>query len=121
MPVLLRGKILNISRKDFEEFLNCPLKGDRKTKYYAIVSGRRFPAKRLLYEVLKKKGYTFTLQEFTTEDAVRILKSIGIEVREFPKEKDLKPMKNKDELLKFAGILQIGGNAIEEEQKLYSA
>ena len=124
MVVVLRGKEIELKYEDFKRVSEKKIKSDRKTKYYAIVEGKKFPVKRLLYEVLKAKGYDFTLQDFTTEDAVRILKRLGIEIREIEElDKQVSKEKrgNKEKILKYVGVIEIGGNAVEDEQKLYSS
>ena len=124
MVVVLRGKEIELKYEDFKGVSEKKIKSDRKTKYYAIVEGKKFPVKRLLYEVLKAKGYDFTLQDFTTEDAIRILKRLGIEIREIEElDKQVSKEKrgNKEKILKYVGVIEIGGNAVEDEQKLYSS
>jgi len=123
MVVVLKGKRVELSYEDLRKILEKEIIGDRKTKYYAVIEGKRVPVKRFLYEVLKSKGYEFTLQDFTTKDAVRILKHFGVRVEEAgekEKEKTHEERSKKTEILKFAGVLSIGGNAVEDEEKLYS-
>jgi len=113
--VILRGKEVNISVSDVEKVAKeRNIKEDKKTTYFALIKGKKVPVKRLLYEVLKEKGYDFTLQHFTTEDAVRILTKLGIKVKSF------KDIGRKENLLKHAGKIEIGGNALEDEGKIYT-
>jgi len=111
--VILRGKEINLTRRDVERVAKEKrIMGNRKTAYFALIEGKKVPVKRLLYEVLKEKGYDFTLQHFTTEDAVRILTKLGIKVM------SAKDIGRKEDLLKHAGKIEIGGNAIEDEGKI---
>lgn len=67
------------------------------------------PVKRLIGEVLRSKGYYLPLRDITNNYAIEILKSFRI------------PVYKKSELLKrLAGLVSIGGNSVEEEEKLYS-
>lgn len=124
MVVVLRGKEIELGYEDIKRVSKRRIRGDRKTKYYAIVEGKKYPVKRLLYEVLKEKGYDFTLQDFTTEDAIRILKRLGVEIKEaknLEEQVSEKEKGNKAKILRYAGVFEMGGNAVEDEQKLYSS
>lgn len=87
----------------------------RQTRYAVIVDGRKLPAKRLLLEVLKQKGLEFTLQDLSTGDAVHIFRKLGLKVL------DLSEAGRKESILKYAGRLSTGGNAVEDKRRLYSS
>ena len=78
-----------------------------------MIGGKRIPVKNLLQEALKDKGFYFSLLEFTTQDAVRILGKLGVEIIEDRRVGTAKV------LLKFAGVVSMGGNAVEDERRLY--
>jgi uncharacterized protein (DUF433 family) len=109
---ILRGKEAHISKKDIEKVALKKRIVGRGKNYYACINGKRIPVKNLLYEVLKEKGYDVTLLDFTTQDAVRILRKLGVEILE---EREIGTAKA---LLKFAGTLSIGGDALEDERRL---
>ncbi len=116
IEVTLRGRKIKLNFEDFKKTkASVHVISDKKTKYVALLNGKRIPVKRALYEVLKAKGYDLTLQDFTTEDAVRILRKFNIPIL------TLENLGNKDFLLSFAGRLSIGGNALEDEKGLYTA
>ncbi len=109
---VLRGKEAHLSKKDVEKVAQKRIDG-RGRAYCALINGKRIPVKNLLYEVLREKGYDVTLLDFTTQDAVRILRKLGVEIVE---EKKIGTAKS---LLKFAGALSMGGDAVEDERRLY--
>ena len=109
---ILRGKEAYLSKKDVERVAKKRIPGRGKT-YYALIDGKRIPVKNLLYEVFKEKGYDVTLLDFTTQDAVRILRKLDVEIVE---EREIGTAKS---LLKLAGSLAMGGDAVEDEQRLY--
>ena len=109
---ILRGKEAYLSKKDIEKVVKKRIRGRGKT-YYALIDGRRIPVKNLLYEVFKQKGYDVTLLDFTTQDAVRILRKPDVEIVE---EREIGTAKS---LLKLAGSLTMGDDAVEDEQRLY--
>jgi hypothetical protein len=109
---ILRGKEAYLSKIDIEKVAKKRIPGRGKT-YYALIGGKRIPVKNLLYEVLKEKGYAVILLDFTTQDAVRILRKLDVEIVE---ETEIGTAKG---LLKLAGTLAIGGDAVEDEKRMY--
>lgn len=109
---ILRGKETYISKKEIEKAAMRNIAGRGKS-YYALVGGRKIPVKNLIYEVLQQKGYDITLLDFTTQDAVRILRKLGVEIIEKVK------MGTANNLLKFAGTISLGGDAVKDERDLY--
>ena len=109
---VLRGKEVYLSKKDVERAAQNGITG-KGTAYFALIAGKRIPVKNLLQEALKDKGFYFSLLEFTTQDAVRILGKLGVEMIEDRRVGTAKT------LLKFAGVVSMGGNAVEDERGLY--
>jgi len=109
---ILRGKETYISKKEIEHAAMRNIAGRGKS-YYALVGARKIPVKNLIYEVLQQKGYNITLLDFTTQDAVRILRKLGVEIIEKVK------MGTASNLLKFAGTISLGGDAVKDERELY--
>ena len=109
---ILRGKETYISKKEIEHAAMRNIAGRGKS-YYALVGARKIPVKNLIYEVLQQKGYNITLLDFTTQDAVRILRKLGVEIIEKVK------MGTASNLLKFAGTISLGGDAVKDERDLY--
>ncbi len=101
--------ILKASRQDYSTY--------KGTDYFAKVEGKEVPAKRLIEQVLKEKGTGLTLQDITTKYAVDILRKLDIPV--YRKSEHLHSSRM-ERLKKLAGSISIGGNAVEEEKKLYS-
>ena len=109
---VLRGKEVYLSKKDIERVAQNGITG-RGTAYFALIGGKRIPVKNLLQEALKDKGFYFSLLEFTTQDAVRILGKLGVEIVEY------RMVGTAKSLLKFAGVVSMGGDAVEDEGRLY--
>ena len=115
MKTVLKGVELEVKKEEVEEVAKSgQVKGKGKTRYMVIVEGSRLPAKRLISEVLKKKGINLTLQDFSTKDAVHILRKLGFEIVDMEEEK-------RKSLLDLAGMIAIGGNAVEDKRNLYSS
>jgi hypothetical protein len=112
MRMRIRGIEVNVERQDVERIAREALKANGKTRYVVIVKGRAFPAKRLFHELLKSKGLSLTLQDITTKDAVYAFRRLGFEVVD---------KGEAGSLLELAGSLSIGGNAVEDERRLYSS
>ena len=109
---VLRGKEVYLSKNDVERAAQNGITG-RGAAYFALIGGKRIPVKNLLQEALKNKGFYFSLLEFTTQDAVRILRKLDVEILE---DRNVGTAKS---LLKFAGVVSMGGNAVEDEGRLY--
>ena len=110
MEVVLRKKGFKIERKDVEKVLEgVRVESNSQTHYYVVVNGRELPVKKALWKVLKEKGVGLTLLDFTTQDAVRIFKRLGFDVVK----------RGKWNLLRFAGAIKGGGNAVEDKKRLY--
>ena len=73
----------------------------------------RIPPKRLLFEILKRKGIGLSFQNFTVKDTVYLFRRLGFEIVD-------KEEEEKKSLLDFAGAIALGGNAVEDERKMYS-
>ncbi|HDD44134.1 MAG TPA: hypothetical protein ENG63_04650 [Candidatus Desulfofervidus auxilii] len=114
MEFVLRKQKIKLTKKDLINiFKEKQIKAGRGKKYFVIINSKKIPVKDALYHVLRKKQYDFSLLDFTTADAIRIFKKLGLKVIH---EQEMKG----ERLLKYAGILSIGGNALEDEKKLYT-
>jgi len=113
MEFVLRKQKIRLTKKELIDVCKGRQVKIRKgKKYFAVINSKKIPVKDVLYQVLRKKGYNFSLLDFTTADAIRILKKLGIEVIY---EEEMKG----EWLLKYAGVLSLGGNALEDEKELY--
>lgn len=80
MRFILRGEELELDPKDVKAVARA-CKPDPIRKHYVEVDGRQFPAKQMLEEVLKVKGFKdneFNRLDFTTIDARSILRRLGL-------------------------------------------
>ena len=110
MEVVLRRKGFKMKKEEVEKLLNdISIEDDSQATYYVVIGGKELPAKRALLKILEAKGTGLTLLDFTTQDAVRIFRRLGFEVVK----------KGKKNILKFAGAIKAGGNAVEDKRKLY--
>ena len=74
MRIILKGKAYDISREEVEK----KMKGRQPEpirKYFMIVNGVKYPPKQIIAEVLDLGRV-----EFTTLDAVNILRRLGFEI-----------------------------------------
>lgn len=80
MQFVLNGKWHELSPERVAETAGriVPDDTDGRHKYYAAIGGRRFPVKQLFAEATG-----LPRAEFITNEAVRILRKLGIEVNEF--------------------------------------
>ena len=83
-------------------------------KYATFVGGRTFSPKELVVHLIIAKNIPLTRMDFTTMDAVRILRRLGFETHTIGKER--KPKKS---LLSFAGIVSLGGDSLREREAWY--
>jgi len=108
---ILKHRPVELTREDIVKA--APRAKGRGKTYFAFVNHRKVPVKNLLYEALREKGHDFTLLDFTTADSIRILKKLGIEIRHEVE------IGLGESLLKFAGAIELGGNAVEDERRLH--
>jgi len=114
MKVILRKNEVELTREEVRKVAGeSKIVGEGKTRYMVVVNGIRIPAKRLLFTILKSKGYPLTLQDISTKDAVHVFRKLGFEIVDMKEER-------KKSLLELAGVISLGGNAVEDERKLYS-
>lgn len=115
--IVLRGKRILLNAREFHEAARVlgRVPYNPRVKYYTRIEGMTLPVKDLVFAVLRKKGTGITRQDFTTEDAVRILRKLGFAVYE-----ENQHASGRELVARFAGILSIGGNALEDEQRLYT-
>jgi len=99
----------SITKKDLEKGIQAGNKG-REEAYFVEFKGQLVPLKRFFYVLLKKCGYNYTLLDFTTQDALRVIRKLGV------------PLKcKKKSIWDLAGSLSIGGNALEDKRKIYES
>ncbi|MEM3449093.1 MAG: hypothetical protein QXP38_09505 [Nitrososphaerota archaeon] len=110
---ILRHTRVELTEEDIGKA--APKAESRGKTYFALKDGKKIPVKSLLYQALKEKGYDLTLLDFTTADAIRILKRLSIDVRH-----EIELGKG-EPLLKFAGATELGGNAIEDDERIFHA
>ena len=110
MEVVLRKKGFKVEKEEVERLLkDVRIEDDPQAAYYVVVEGRELPAKKALGKVLEAKGTGLTLLDFTTQDAVRVFRRLGFEI----------VRRGKKDILKFAGAIKAGGNAVEDKKRLY--
>lgn len=89
-------------------------------KYAVDIDGRYYPPKEVIFNLLKMKFKNtdrvhFTKMDFTTMDAVRILrrlgfKTVGKEERSLPKKKKLSSL---------AAVISLGGDSVKDSETYY--
>ncbi len=110
MEVVLRKQGFKVEKEEIEKLLgSVQIEEDPQATYYVIVGRRELPVKKALEKVLENKGVNLSLLDFTTQDAVSIFKRLGLDL----------VRKGKGNILKFAGSIKAGGNAVEDKRKLY--
>ena len=112
VQVKLRGKKFHISTQDLKGLDFDNLETQKSGEYFVVINGKEVPIKRALYFLLQKKGVNLTLLDFTTQDAVRIFRKLGVPIVVKSK---------KTNLLRFAGAIKEGKNlnAVEDKERAY--
>ncbi len=108
MEVTLRRVGFELDRREVEDILSKAQESG-KASYYVIVKGKEIPVKRALGKVLKEKGISLTLLDYTTQDAVRIFRRLGFDV----------VRRGKSDIMRFAGAIGGSGNSVEDKGKIY--
>jgi len=122
LKVYLKKGMVEISREEIKRIAKlAELVIDYRAKYLVKINGNLFPAKRLLCQILKFKGVDLNLTNLSTQEALSVFKKLGFEVIERKGKRKLVPVKTGKSLLDFAGKVALGGNALEDERKLYSS
>ncbi len=80
-------------------------------KYATFVGNRTFSPKELVVHLVTAKNIPLTKMDFTTMDAVRILRRLGFETHTIGTDR-----KRKKSLLSFAGIVSLGGDSLRESE-----
>ena len=110
MEVVLRKKGFKVEKEEVERLLkDVRIEDDPQATYYVVIGERELPVKKALGKVLEAKGTGLTLLDFTTQDAVRVFRRLGFEI----------VRRGKKDILKFAGAIKAGGNAVEDKKRLY--
>ena len=77
----LRGFELNLSSEEIKEIVK-KLSEAKKGTYIVRIEGKHFAPKDVLYEVIKRKKVNLTKLDFTTQDAIRVLRKLGFDAIE---------------------------------------
>lgn len=112
MLMKVRGFQVDLTKEEVERLAKKDMVGGKKTRYMVVVGEKTVPAKRLFYALLRSKGLPLTLQDITTKDAVYAFRRLGFTVID---------KGNANDILSLAGSLSLGGNALEDERRLYSS
>jgi len=109
----LRGRKFNLTPEDVAN-LKVEHIDSRflRSKYLVVIGGKEIPVKVALYELLKRKGTNLTLLDFTTQDAVRIFRKLGVPIV---------VKSRKQNLLSYAGAIKGGEffNAVKDKGAIY--
>ena len=111
----LRGKEISISPEEacalVEATEESPGKG-KNPKYFVVVGKRKVPVKSALESIVKAKGIDLTVLDFTTQDAVRILRKLGFPI--------VKGKCRREALRGYIGALSMEGDAVKDKGKAYN-
>ena len=113
ISVQLRSFKFQVDPEEIEK-IATRLPPSKGRKYATFVGSRAFSPKELLVQLVTAKNIPLTRMDFTTMDAVRILRRLGFETH--PIGTDRKPKKS---LLSFAGIVSLGGDSLRESEAWY--
>ena len=108
MEITLRRTDFELDKREVEDILSG-VNEPGKASYYVIVKGKEIPVKRALEKVLKAKGISLTLLDYTTQDAIRIFRRLGFDV----------VRRGKADIMRFAGAIRGDGNSVEDKEKIY--
>ncbi|RTZ69484.1 MAG: hypothetical protein DSZ30_02425 [Aquificaceae bacterium] len=113
VETIVRGFKVQIDPEDLK-VLEGKTFESRGAKYFVVINGVEVPVKPALMELLRRKGINLTLLDFTTQDAIRIFRKLGLEIV-------IKGVNKKRELLKFAGAIKGGKDmdAVRDKEELY--
>lgn len=74
MRFILKGKAYELNKKEIEKRME-KISPEVIRKYYIVINGKKYPPKQVISEVLQLGRV-----EFTTMDAVNILRRLGFEI-----------------------------------------
>lgn len=109
VTVQLRGKKFQINPDDVEKARQSLSQGCGR-KYAVVIKGEKYAPKEVIKKLLEKKAISLTKMDFTTMDAVRILRRLGYNIVEKEEEE-----KKQISLLDLAGKASWKGDCLEEE------
>jgi len=101
-------------RPEEVERIAIKLPPSKGRKYAALVRGKTFSPKEIVAHLIAAKNIPLTRMDFTTMDAVRILRRLGFETVNIGMDK-----KRKKSLLSFTGIVSLGGDSLRESETWY--
>ena len=111
----LRGKEISISPEEacalVEATEGISSKG-KNPKYFVVVGKRKVPVKSALESIVRAKGIDLTVLDFTTQDAVRILRKLGFHI--------VRGKCRREALRHYIGALSMEGNAVKDKEKAYN-
>ena len=111
----LRGKKISIGPEEAHALLESTegvSSRGKNPKYFVVVGKRRVPVKSAFETILRAKGIDLTVLDFTTQDAVRILRKLGFHI--------VRGKCKKEELRGYIGALSMEGNAVKDKEKAYN-
>jgi len=113
IDVQLRSFKFEVGPEEVERIAsNLPPSKGRK--YTTFVGDKTFSPKEIVVHLVEAKNIPLTRMDFTTMDAVRILRRLGFETVPIREDK-----KQKKSLLSYAGIVSLGGDSLRESETWY--
>jgi len=110
----LRGKEISISPEEAYALVEATEESSSKgknPKYFVVVGKRRVPVKSALEKIVRTKGIDLTVLDFTTQDAVRILRKLGFPI--------VKGRCRREAMRHYIGALSLAGNAAKDKEEAY--
>ena len=118
MKTKLRGVEFKVSPEEVKKAAKNLSKGWGR-KYAVEIEGNYFPPKDVVLELLtfkfEENGEDFTRMDFTTMDAVRILRRLGFKI---VSKKDIEAPRKK-KLSSLAGVISLGGDSVKDSEGYY--
>lgn len=115
MKFVLRSIAFDTSLEEVKKIAKITDEGYGRN-YAVDVEGKYYAPKDILYNLMKFKfeedhEIFFTRQDFTTQDAIRILKKLGLKVLECNMIK-----KKAGKFAKLAGLITLGGDSVKDSE-----
>jgi len=104
----LRGYFFEVTSKDIEKLAKS-IPPSRGRRYITVIEGRTFSPKDLVAHLIAAKNVPLTKADFTTMDAIRILRKLG-----FKTEDTIIRFTQKKPLHSYAGVLSLGGDSLKD-------
>ena len=113
VEIQLRGRKFVATPADIKNIAKH-LPTSRGRKYVTIVDDKVYAPKELVDRLLMEKKLPLTRVDFTTMDAVRILRRLGFDTVPLKESR-----KEKRTLSSFAGMISLGGDSVKEGDLWY--